>query len=415
MVKNETFYLNLIESLDCGYAYHEMIYDEKGKAVDYKYLDVNQHFLDLTGLKRKAVLGKTVTEIFPGIDDLHFKWIKTFGNVVKKGKTKVIEEYFSPLSRWYSITVFSHEPNHFVTIFSDITSKKLLDEETSHFFDMSLDMLSLIGFDGYFKKLSNSWQDVLGWSLEELMSKPMIEFIHSDDVYNTVIMIQNLTEGRNIVDFENRYLCKDGTYRWIQWRSNSVVDREVIYAVARDVTQHKELEFKLKEANKELKRKAISDSLTNVFNHQFITEALKKKIEVAKRYKQELSILMLDLDNFKGVNDTYGHLVGDEVLIEVVEKIKACMRKADFLGRYGGEEFLLVLPRTDLEGASTLAERIRRNIEKSTFKEEDLKVTVSIGVTSYKSHDCSDLINDADACMYRAKRLGKNRVEICKK
>lgn len=400
--------------MSCAYAYHEMQYNEQGKPVDYLFLDVNENFERFTGLKRDLIIGQSISEIFPEIGDLHFKWIDIYDRVIKDQGKVQFEEYFEPLMKWYCVTAYAHGKNRFVTLFSDITASKLLEDETNHFFRMSLDMLSLIGFDGYFKKLSKSWANVLGWSLEELKSKPMIEFIHPDDVYNTVIMLQNLTEGRHIVDFENRYICNDGTYRWIQWRSNSIVDQEVIYAVARDVTDRKELELKLTEANKELQVKAVTDSLTGVFNHQFITEALKKKIEIAKRYKQDLSVMMLDLDDFKVVNDTYGHLVGDEVLIQVVDKIQGCMRKADFLGRYGGEEFILVLPRTNLEGAHSLAERIRKNIERCRFDKKGLKVTVSIGVADYNGQNYSGLIHDADSCMYLAKRLGKNRVEICK-
>lgn len=412
MTENKAFYTNLIETIGCAYAYAAYIYNDSGKVLDCKIIDSNELFSDICGLSKDKIMDRKLSDLFADAKYSNLEWLKKLKTLKLKKKRMVFEEFFESLNRWYLIKISSHEEGYAILTFTDITASKLLDEETSHFFEMSLDLLSLLSFDGYFKKLSTSWVHILGWSLEELKSKPMIEFIHPDDVYRTIIMIQKLTEGRKSLDFENRYICKDGTYKWIQWRSNSVIDKEVIYAVARDVTVNKELELKLKEANRELKRKSITDSLTNVFNHQFITEILSKKIEVSRRYQQSLSVMMIDLDCFKKVNDQYGHLVGDEVLIKVVEKIKSCLRKADLLGRFGGEEFLLILPCTSLEGALTLSERIRKNIEQTTFDEMDLKVTVSIGVADYKEQDCSTLISQADKSMYNAKANGRNQI-VC--
>lgn len=120
---------------------------------------------------------------------------------------------------------------------------------------------------------------------------------------------------------------------------------------------------------------------------------------------------MFDIDFFKCINDTYGHQTGDVVLAEVASALKSAVRETDFLGRYGGEEFLVVLPETELEIALNIGERIRKNIEALSFSEKDLRVTISGGLKEFKQGDASDLIKEADELLYMAKRKGRNRVE----
>ena len=165
-----------------------------------------------------------------------------------------------------------------------------------------------------------------------------------------------------------------------------------------------------------VQRQAVTDELTGLFNHRRFQEVMTQEVERARRYGQEMGLIMLDIDNFKRVNDTYGHLQGDMVLREVARVLRQSSREIDEPARYGGEEMAVALPQTDLDGAYRFAERVRRRIEALELPLLDgdgtLKVTASFGAASLGPAPATDkdaLVAAADAALYRAKRSGKNR------
>ncbi len=160
---------------------------------------------------------------------------------------------------------------------------------------------------------------------------------------------------------------------------------------------------------------AITDGLTGMYVRRHLQERLLGELDRSKRFGFKLSYLMIDIDHFKRFNDNYGHLVGDVVLKQVAETIKSSVREVDLVGRYGGEEFGVLLIETDENLAFMVAERIRRSIEEKIFKayDEKLKVTVSIGCSTYSYYEITDaplLVESADSALYQAKRQGRNRV-----
>ena len=165
----------------------------------------------------------------------------------------------------------------------------------------------------------------------------------------------------------------------------------------------------------ELERLANFDSLTGLHNRRAILHRLDEHIKQVRRYEGELSLIMLDIDYFKKVNDQYGHLIGDEVLENVAVLMQQNVRNTDSVGRYGGEEFIIVLSETDLSSALIVAERLRNAIEAAEMRDSEgnmFGITVSQGVSSYKpGEDKQSLISRADDALYRAKQNGRNRVE----
>jgi diguanylate cyclase (GGDEF)-like protein len=159
---------------------------------------------------------------------------------------------------------------------------------------------------------------------------------------------------------------------------------------------------------------AITDSLTGLYTRRYFFERLDEELQRSKRHGFRFSFLMIDIDDFKRCNDTYGHLVGDVVLKDVSHITKESTREIDLTARYGGEEFSVILPETDRAGAVLVAERIRKKIDENIFKayDEKLKMTVSIGLAVYPddSQEVSDLIEAADKALYAAKSSGKNIV-----
>ncbi|RJQ55179.1 MAG: diguanylate cyclase [Nitrospiraceae bacterium] len=183
----------------------------------------------------------------------------------------------------------------------------------------------------------------------------------------------------------------------------------------RRAIQRKKLEDDIKESLKKLEKMAIRDGLTGLYNHNHFKEILKLEYKQAKRNILPLSCIMLDLDHFKSVNDTYGHQFGDFALVKSAEILKKLVRDTDFVARYGGEEFFIVLPNTNQAGAFILAERIRSAFEKNVFRKGDISrpVTVSVGISSTSDNNVagdSDLIANADKALYRAKWRGRNNV-----
>lgn len=161
-------------------------------------------------------------------------------------------------------------------------------------------------------------------------------------------------------------------------------------------------------------KETIHDQLTGLFNRSYFDEAYGQQVSLAKRYENDLSILFLDLDNFKEVNDTYGHLAGDEVLRSVAALIVKEKRESDIAARYGGEEFVLILTQTDNLSGFTFAERLRKKIEKLeiTYRNEVISITTSGGIASYPNNTESPgkILQMADSAAYLAKGAGKNKI-----
>jgi len=164
----------------------------------------------------------------------------------------------------------------------------------------------------------------------------------------------------------------------------------------------------------ELKKLSITDGLTQLYNSRHFYSQLKGEIERCNRYEHKLSLLLLDIDNFKNYNDTYGHLEGDKILVRLGRVIKSCLRKMDTAYRYGGEEFTIILPDTDGEEASTVAERLRAAVGSEDFTDgtkPDVKITISIGVTQYfQEEKIASFVQRADQAMYQSKQGGRNKV-----
>jgi diguanylate cyclase (GGDEF)-like protein len=187
-------------------------------------------------------------------------------------------------------------------------------------------------------------------------------------------------------------LCKE--YRAIRQ------DREELATMARE--------------NEQLRNHALRDSLTGIYNRDGVSEHFNMLLGISSRTVEPMTVVMIDIDDFKPINDTYGHNIGDAVICKVAEVLEAHTREADLVGRWGGEEFIMILSFTDEAGVTTLLERIRAQID-SSVSANDLPVTVSIGYTVFDPASCdvrpechSCLVEQADAAMYRAKAAGKN-------
>ncbi len=163
-------------------------------------------------------------------------------------------------------------------------------------------------------------------------------------------------------------------------------------------------------------RLTITDDLTKLYNYRYLMKYLEADVKRCLRYKKKVSLLFIDVDGFKRINDTFGHLVGSQALAEMGQVFRRIVRETDVVGRYGGDEFVIVLPETPLNGAMVIAERIRKKVEECEFVAQNLSIrlTVSLGVANCPKHTLTaeGLIKKADAAMYRAKELSKNSIKV---
>lgn len=168
----------------------------------------------------------------------------------------------------------------------------------------------------------------------------------------------------------------------------------------------------LRRKKDQLEKMAVTDALTGLYNRRHIYDRLRQEGEKSERYSSRFSIIMLDIDFFKRINDSYGHQFGDVILKKVSDAIYSTARNVDISGRYGGEEFIIILPEVQLKGAVILAERIREKIENIDTDVPDLKITVSGGVAEFMGGDVEELVKKADQLLYKAKENGRNCVRF---
>ena len=291
----------------------------------------------------------------------------------------------------------------------DITNEKERSDELERFFSVNLDLLCIADTDGNFLKVNSEWINVLGYSREYLEKSKFLDFVHPDDIPNTLEAMSKLSQQHEVVDFVNRYRAKNDEYRYIEWRSHPY--GKIIYAAARDITDKIETEKKYREL-------AIRDPLTEVYNRRHLFERLSSMISEHTRTKKDFSVAILDIDFFKKINDTFGHQAGDYILKEFTKTITHNLRPYDVLGRYGGEEFMIILDWVSKETALIIVERILTDVRQKKYVYGDATIcfTFSAGISDCKDAEedftVEKLVEKADSRLYSAKHSGRNTIII---
>lgn len=309
---NEERYRGLFISMDNGFALNEIICDNDGKPIDYRFIEVNPAFEKVSGMPREKLIGKRAKEVLQSGDD---DWLEQFGSVALTGQPKRYEKFSQKTCRWFATDSYSPAPGKFAVVTQEITERK---------------------------------------QMEIALTKANIEL---REKYEEISLLQE-----------------------------------------------------------KLREQAVRDPLTGLHNRRYLDETLQREVARAKRESYTLCVILIDLDFFKKVNDTYGHLAGDEVLKTFGRLLHDHARAGDVACRYGGEEFMLMLPKMPTETAIARANTLREKFAatKIAFGEAEISTTLSIGIAIFPQHGSTsdELTNNADQALYVAKSEGRNRAIV---
>lgn len=299
--------------------------------------------------------------------------------------------------------------------------------------------IGVTDLQGRYLMVNPTWCEWMGYSKEEAINLYINDVIPREDweTSNSNLHFLPEHEGQTIHK-QRRYKRKDGSIFWADLNASAIYDAEgkplgivgifvnIDKQVTADLIQRKlmadmeELNRELSQANENLKQLARHDALTGLYNRRVLEEVTFNESERSRRTARGFGIAIADIDDYKKINDTYGHEAGDLVLKELAVILKNSIRSTDTVGRWGGEEFLFVFTETSCQGAMVVIERIRRWVENSiiTYRGEQIHFTITIGLSYHIGDDgAQEMIREADEALYQAKHSGKNRVmcyqDIC--
>jgi len=257
--------------------------------------------------------------------------------------------------------------------------------------------------DAKITSVSKAFEILSGYKEEELIGKCHSIFRDPNTPDSFYKNMWETLEKNEKFEGELKNFSKNKEAFWIKIVIDPMFDdngEKIGYASYREnITNTKKLEYI-----------STHDTLTNIYNREFFDKSLESKIKTAQRYNQEFGLILLDIDYFKKINDTFGHNKGDEVLVKFSEILKSNIREDDILARWGGEEFVILLPHTSLKNAFLLAEKLRKIIEKK-FDSTEQKITASFGVATYKQNETKKyFFEKADNALFKAKDNGRNCV-----
>jgi diguanylate cyclase (GGDEF)-like protein/PAS domain S-box-containing protein len=284
------------------------------------------------------------------------------------------------------------------------------EERFRSLFEQSMDAIYVVEYDGSSMQANRAWMELFGYTANDLATLNIIE-LYANPADREHLLRKIAQTG--VVADEVKFKKKDGTVfdcaRTVTARRDSNGNIVAFQGIMRDITSERR-------DHDELQRLASYDMLTGLLNRRALLGRLEEWMQHVERYGGKFSVMMLDLDHFKRVNDTYGHQVGDHVLARTAEVLQRGLRQTDFVGRYGGEEFLVVMPHTTSAGARVVAERVRTLMQRTRIENSPGKsftVTVSLGISARRQGDTIDsLVGRADEALYIAKANGRNRVQL---
>ena len=263
----------------------------------------------------------------------------------------------------------------------DYTTEKM---QFQRLFEISHDLLCVANTMGYFVQVNPAFSRLLGYSRDELLNTSFLEFIHPDDVDSTLGELRRLRSGIDTLNFENRYRCKDGSWRWLAWSTPGSNGDGLLYAVAKDVTEHKDLEA-------QLARLAKFDFLSGLPNRNYLDEELQRALARVQRNDQALAGYRIHLEGLQRIIEQYGQAVGDDLLKDFGLRLRHSLRANDFASRIDSDTFFVLAEQSDASEAATLPGRILRTIATPfTLAGHNLRVEARIGVVVHAGNRALD-------------------------
>jgi diguanylate cyclase (GGDEF)-like protein/PAS domain S-box-containing protein len=306
---------------------------------------------------------------------------------------------YSPVTRW----LFTAVSLNVVMLFTSfiVARRARADRRARRFFDLSQDMLCMLDVEGRIVEANEAWEQHLGYRPEELQGRRLLDLTHPDDHQHAVAEAIAVFKGEPSVGLEARVWSKDGRLHWLRSSSALANDEDMLYARATDITELKRVEAERETLLERVESLARSDALTGLPNRRALDEQLPREMARAVRAESDLCLAIVDIDHFKAFNDSRGHLAGDELLRECAIAWDGALRGADLLVRFGGEEFLVVIPDTPVEQAEEIVERLRA----ATPGEQ----TCSAGIAVWdRVESIDELVARADSALYVAKAGGRD-------
>lgn len=384
--------------------------------IEGRIIYVNEMTCKSLGYSREELLNMNLRQITS--KEYTDNWVERTQQLLTKGEREFETAQFRKDGSIVPIEVHarvikSGNTQFILSVCRDITERKKIEEELklrAQLLDNANDTIIVRDLDGSIVYVNEMACKSLGYTREELL-KMNLRQITSQDYADSMVKRTKELLDKGQGEYETSQLRKDGTAILIEVHARVIESggKKFIVSVCRDITERKK-------AEQEMERLANYDLLTGLYNRRAILNKLDDQRKHARRYNEKLSLIMLDIDHFKKINDQHGHATGDYVLEKVATLIRTSIRATDTVGRYGEEEFIIILPHADLISANYVAERVRTTIESTKMERANKQVfniTISGGVSSYKSRDdIYTLISRSDDALYRAKRNGRNRIEI---
>lgn len=410
----------LLDNMISPFSYYKMVYDENGTPVDYIFIYVNEAFEKETGLTKAAILGKRVLEVLPNTEAY---WIERCGHVAKTGIPDNFRNFAAALNNWYEARVYSPQPDHFAMTVNNITDSvkkqaaleqsvaRLQESERKLYHERELFKTTLLSIGdgvictddvGRITMLNESAAHLTGWSPEDAMGVDSEQVFYIINEYSKEKVLSPIREVLRTIKHVGlgnhvQLLSRDGIARPIAdcaspilSSTGSLVGTVLVF---RDVTDSKEKQ-------KKIEYLGYHDQLTGLYNRRFFEMELER---LNTRRRLPMTLVMGDLNGLKFTNDAFGHSAGDALLVSFSEILKRCIRHDDIICRYGGDEFIMILPNTDYTTASEIVVRITAMLKHVYVDKGFLSVAFGWETKIEESEDIYQVLKKAEDSMYKKK------------
>ncbi len=404
--KTKDKYKNLFEHMQEGFALHEIILDDAGKPVDYRFLEANKAFERITGLKIKDIRGKTVKEVLPNTEDY---WIEKYGEVALSEHSLFFPNFSIEMNKHFNVSVYSPSPKKFATIFTDISLEKVIQEKISidrNLFRTTIDSIGdgviSTDIDGNVNIMNKVAEELTGWERSAAKGMPIQRVFNivngSTDQPCTGILDSVIKKGQTIELEKDTFLVKKNNERITIEDSASPIKDENgqikgAVIVFRDYTEKKEKQDKIEYLS-------YHDNITGLYNRHFLEEEMKR-LDVERNLP--ITIGMIDVNGLKMVNDVFGHDSGDWLLRKIADVLKEQCRADDIVARFGGDEFVILLPKTNSKDTELIMNRINKALD--ILEKENFILSVSAGWSTKENinQEMKEVLEEAESRMYQKK------------